>query len=74
MSRKNRYIPVPKRVEILADLVELNNTDSLNTIDIVRYNALEEALAILESREPVLKEVKTNWIDWIKFKIGQVLV
>lgn len=57
MSKKRKYIPVPDRISILADLVNLNNLDTDNPIDIARFNALEEALAIMEDREPIVKEI-----------------
>lgn len=54
-----------KRIVTLANLVELNNFDSNDQIDIARFNALEEALAIIEDREPVLKNTsKKKWINF----------
>lgn len=45
-----------KRIANLANLVEQNNIVSNDPINIARFNAFEEALAIIENREPVLKE------------------
>lgn len=55
MSRKSRYVPMEVRISNLSNLVELNNIDSNDPVDITRFNALEESLAIIENREPILK-------------------
>lgn len=74
MNRKQRYIPMEKRIANLADLVVLNDIDSENPIDIARYNALEEALAIMENRETVLKEVAVHKRNAIKRLIEKLNV
>ncbi|MCM3161005.1 hypothetical protein [Metabacillus litoralis] len=60
MGRKNKHISLPQRIVILADLVELNNIETDDPLQIERYNALEESLAIMENRPPMLKAQVNN--------------
>lgn len=60
MSRKSRYVPIDKRIKNIAEILEIQGSDPSTVYDpymIGLYNGLELALANVEQREPIFKQV-----------------
>lgn len=63
-SRKQRYVPMDRRIKNICDILELQANDPSTEHDpymIGLYNGMELALANLEQREPVFKQVPSNF-------------
>jgi hypothetical protein len=61
MSRKNGYVPMEKRIADLANITDVQGNDPSTNYDPYMqglYNGMELALAIIENRDPVFKELK----------------
>jgi hypothetical protein len=64
MSRKSRYIPMDKRISYIANVLESQSAEpniEYDPYSIGFFNGLETALSILEQREPMSKEVPSNF-------------
>jgi hypothetical protein len=56
MSRKQRYIPMDKRIQSIAETLEIQSESAVDDPYMIGlYNGLELALATLEQREPVFR-------------------
>ena len=75
MSRKSRYVPLPDRVVNVAKLIDIHVKDENDPYTVGLHNGIEMALAVLEQREPVLKEAPRNNAvnQWIKLKFFKII-
>lgn len=75
MSRKSRYVPLPDRVVNVAKLIDIHVKDKNDPYTIGLHNGIEMSLAVLEQRDPVLKETpRHNGVNqWIKLKLFKII-
>ena len=79
MSRKNRYVSMEKRIAHLAEILDIQSNEPSTEYDPYMqglYNGLEMALATIEQREPVFrnlhkKHVFKRFIHNLKIKLNK---